>query len=105
VDVGTPRAASRPTAHGELRWRISVRDDGRRGKGGALPTLIEWGDAHPCDHLPASGVVLHSLAVAGLDSEYDALRLADCGIVRASDSAPALAVELDTTSGRVRITT
>ena len=45
---------SNETPSGLLRWRIALRDDGRRD----LPraTLIEWGEAHPADSLPASGV-------------------------------------------------
>jgi hypothetical protein len=57
VDAGTPVAASR----GALSWRIALREDGRRLKREALPVLIEWGEAHPCDQLPASGVQLLAL--------------------------------------------
>jgi len=101
---GSVRAASRQTPHGELRWRITIRDDGRRGAGGALPTLIEWGDMHPCDRLPASGVSLQALEVAGLGDEFGILHLHEAGVARAPAGAPALAIELDTLRGRVRIT-
>lgn len=57
VDAGAPVAASR----GALSWRIALREDGRRLKREALPVLIEWGEAHPCDQLPASGVQLLAL--------------------------------------------
>jgi hypothetical protein len=105
VDSGTPRAASRQTPHGELRWRITIRDDGRRGAGGALPTLIEWGDRHPCDRLPPSGVVLRTIEVAGLDAAFDTLQLAHAGVTRAPAGAVPLAIELDTPRGRVRLMT
>lgn len=54
VDAGEAVEASR----GALRWRIALREDGRRLRREALPVLIEWGDAHPTDTLPASGVQL-----------------------------------------------
>ena len=43
--------------------RITVRGDGARLMDGCLPTLIQWGAAHPCDSLPASGVQLEQLAL------------------------------------------
>ena len=53
IDRGEVLQAERDTPRGLLRWRISVRDDGQRLAGGALPTLIEWGDTHPADSLAA----------------------------------------------------
>ena len=76
IDRGRVLAASRPTPHGLLSWQISVRDDGQRLFGGCLPTLIEWGTTHPCDHLPASGVQLQALQLQHPDAT--ALRAA-CG--------------------------
>jgi len=104
VDSGTVRAASRQTPHGELRWRITIRDDGRRGAGGALPTLIEWGDMHPCDRLPASGVALRTIEVAGLGAAFDTLHLREAGVTPSLDTAMPLAIELDAPRGRVRLT-
>ena len=73
-DIGTARAAMAAAGvdcgevmqaeRGALRWRITVRADGRRVLAGAAPALIEWGDAHPTDNLPASGVRLDALSVA-----------------------------------------
>jgi len=54
VDAGEPVEASR----GNLRWRIALREDGRRLRREALPVLIEWGVAHPADGMPVSGVQL-----------------------------------------------
>ena len=68
IDRGRVLAASRPTPHGLLSWQISVRDDGQRLFGGCLPTLIEWGAAHPCDHLPSSGVQLQALQLQHPDA-------------------------------------
>ena len=61
IDRGRVLAASRPTPHGLLSWQISVRDDGQRLFDGCLPTLIEWGSAHPTHTMPDSGVTLQSL--------------------------------------------
>jgi hypothetical protein len=63
IDRGDVLAASRATAHGELRWKISVRPDGQRLFHGLLPSLIEWGAQHPTDELPASGVTLHAASL------------------------------------------
>ena len=40
-DVGRPVDASRRAPQGELRWRITLRDDGVPQLGGALPALID----------------------------------------------------------------
>ena len=54
VDAGEAVEASR----GALRWRIALREDGRRLRREALPVLIEWGRSHPTDALPDQGVQL-----------------------------------------------
>ena len=43
-DPGPIVAAERMTPRGLLRWRITLRDDGRRPAAGAVPLLIEWGE-------------------------------------------------------------
>jgi hypothetical protein len=60
-----------------LNWRITVRDDGSTECGGALPTLIERDSSeHPCDRLPASGVVLRELTLRGVPPQAaDVLKL------------------------------
>jgi hypothetical protein len=74
VDRGRAVTASRPTPEGLLQWQITVRPDGQRLWDGCLPTLIQWGAVHPCDHLPESGVQLQSLALQHPDAR--ALRAA-----------------------------
>ncbi len=68
--AGTPPggvvAAERNTPAGVLRWQIALQAGGARPLGGALPTLIEWGDIHPCDTLPISGVQLDCVQLIGL---------------------------------------
>jgi hypothetical protein len=63
IDCGALRQAERTTPAGLLRWQISVRTDGRRPLAGAAPALIQWGDAHPTDALPDSGVTLETMQV------------------------------------------
>ncbi len=72
IERGPVLTASRPTPSGLLQWRITVRDDGQRLFGGALPTLIQWGhapgDAHPADSLPAIGLTLNHLTLGHADA-------------------------------------
>lgn len=63
-DLGDILAMSR----GELRWRISVPDDGVLPWSGVLPAAIQWGDGddaepptHPAERLPDAGCELQSL--------------------------------------------
>lgn len=81
--AGEPITASR----GTLRWRIAVRADGTLGCGGALPTLIEWGEQHPADTMSASGVVIEDLALRGLPAAL-APMLPACVRLAADAGAP-----------------
>ena len=67
-DRGPALQASRMTPSGLLQWRISVRDDGQRLLNGVLPTLIEWGDVHPTDAMPASGLRLRRMRLQHPDA-------------------------------------
>ena len=90
-DPGSVLPAERATPDGILRWKISVRPDGRRLVDGAVPTLLEWGDVHPSSSLPASGCSLQALALRGLPQSMAAL-LRDAGVdVEATASAAAAA--------------
>jgi len=73
AEAGWDRGEALHVERGLLRWQISVRRDGQRLCGGALPTLIEWGARHPCDDMPASGVRLQSLTTQGLPASAMAL--------------------------------
>lgn len=66
-EVGDAIAAERQTAHGLLRWRITVPADGRRPAAGAVPLLISWGDEHPSSSLADSGVVIEAVTLGGID--------------------------------------
>lgn len=63
IDAGEVLDASRMTPAGLLQWQITVRLDGRRLFDGCLPTLIQWGQVHPAPGMPASGLVLTSIAL------------------------------------------
>lgn len=103
ADGGELRSAERMTPQGLLRWQISVRVDGCRPLGGAAPSLIAWGDAHPTDSMADSGVRLQAMRVG----EWPAVlrsALPD-GIERDTlDPAPPLAVQLTGPRGPVSLT-
>jgi Glyoxalase-like domain len=102
IDGGRALAASRETPAGLLRWRIAVRDDGALLHGGAMPTLIEWGERHPAETMPASGVVLRSITLRGLaPAAFDSLAWQD--VRRLDTPGPAIEARLDTPRGPVSI--
>ena len=89
IDRGELLTASRMTVHGLLAWQITVRNDGQRLMHGLMPTLIEWGDVHPSDHMVASGATLQSMTVSvphanELWAAYDAIGLADVEVTSGS---------------------
>jgi hypothetical protein len=89
-DPGDVADSERATATGMLRWRITLPRDGRRPAGGAVPLLIAWGQQHPTDSLPASGVEIESLRIGGVEEGVAAtLGTASDGV-----DAPPLAVTL-----------
>ncbi len=101
LQPGEPVAVSRDTSRGRLNWRLLVRDDGQLLHDGALPTLIQWNDAHPVDAMPASPVRLVSLAVRGVPAQAAAV-LKVRGVTMAPESGPpAIEAVLDTPRGRV----
>lgn len=105
IDRGELLAASRMTAHGLLSWKITVRADGQRLMNGTLPTLIEWGDVHPTQHMAASGVTLQSLTASQPDTDqlraaYAALNLQGVDVVQGQAN---LAASLQTPRGLVTL--
>jgi Glyoxalase-like domain len=101
LDAGQAVAAERASPQGLYRWRIAGRADGQLLCGGALPTLIEWQGMHPSDHLPPSGVALHSLQLGGLaDPVMAALGLHG---VRCTAQGVAMRAAFDTPHGRVQL--
>ena len=107
LDPGQPLPASRATALGLLEWQITIRPDGQRQLGGCLPTLIQWGNAHPTDALPPSGVSLQALSLTHPepDAVTEALHaLGLMGLPVQRGSSPGLRVVLSTPRGQVALT-
>lgn len=105
LDPGVPLAAQRETGHGLLKWRITVRDDGRTECAGALPTLIEWAGAHPSVHLPQTPLALQGLVLRGVPQEaLDVLKLPEVTAAPAGPASPApLSATLNSPRGTVII--
>lgn len=107
IERGTVITASRPTPNGLLQWQITVRDDGLRLMDGCLPTLIQWGDVHPCSSLPASGVQLQQLALqhpqaATLQAACEAVGVAN-SVAITPGNTPRLTAQLSTPRGPVTL--
>lgn len=105
IDRGQLVHAERPTPEGLLRWQMSVRDDGQRLFYGALPTLLQWGSAHPADAMPQAGLVLQSLhavhpRLADLQAAHHAIGLEG---VTLEQGPPNLIATLATPKGIVSI--
>lgn len=100
MDPGPVYAAERDTPTGTLRWRITIREDGARLAGGAVPTLIAWDTPSPAASLPPSGVSLERLVVRGVGGEVTAMLVA--AAVRVDEGAgPALEAGVTGRRGRV----
>ena len=102
VDLGGVEAAERATPHGLLRWKISLRADGRRLLGGAAPVLLAWGDVHPTDAMPASGIELQTMRL-GRWPDSLALLLPPQIERDSSPSAPPISVVLSCPRGLVTL--
>ncbi len=100
-DIGPVLAAERATPSGLLCWRISVRDDGALLCGGALPTLIEWGDVHPADSMAPGVLSLQSVTLGGLPPAV--FRALNLGEVQVDSQGPALRVTLNTPRGLLQL--
>jgi hypothetical protein len=103
IERGPLVQAERPTPEGLLQWQISIRRDGQRLFYGGLPTLIQWGGAHPTDAMADSGLALQSLHVChprlpDLQAAHSAIGLQGVG---AYQGAPNLMATLATPKGPV----
>lgn len=103
INCGAVQAAERMTPQGLLRWKISVRADGRRALAGAAPALIEWGAVHPTDSMPDSGVTLQRVRVAAWPASAQALLPSGIDADASPDDAPPLRVVLGTPCGTVTL--
>jgi hypothetical protein len=58
-----------PMSRGQLRWKITVPDDGSLPQNGVLPSVIQWlSERHPAAMLPDRGCRLQSLEATLPDS-------------------------------------
>ncbi|WDY55846.1 VOC family protein [Pseudomonas sp. PSKL.D1] len=54
-----------PMSRGVLSWKISIQPDGHLPLEGAIPSLIDWGDAeHPAQRLDDKGCQLQHLEIS-----------------------------------------
>ena len=105
IDRGELLEASRMTPNGLLAWKITVRTDGQRLMHGTLPTIIEWGNVHPTQHMTSSGVTLQYLSASLPDAEqlraaYTAINLRGVGVAQ---GPPNLTATLQTPRGLVTL--
>ncbi|WP_275250712.1 VOC family protein [Vandammella animalimorsus] len=106
IERGDILQASRQTPRGLLQWQIAVRPDGQRLFDGCLPTLIQWGQAHPSDALPDSGLALHSLHLQHPQAEALRAALKALGLsgqLQLSAGPARLSAQLHTPRGLVTV--
>lgn len=54
--TGGVTGSVQPMERGDLRWRITIPEDGHPVEGGLIPALIQWDvPFHPCERLPDQG--------------------------------------------------
>lgn len=64
VDAHPDSGRATPLSRGELRWTISIADDGALPLDGAFPSLIEWPPGpHPAADMHDAGCRLRSLTI------------------------------------------
>ena len=97
IERGPVLAASRPTPNGLLQWQITVREDGQRLFGGALPTLIQWGATHPSARITDAGLSLRRLQLQHPQAEVLRQALAAIGLggVAVAEGAAGLSAVID----------
>ena len=105
IDGGEPLEAERATPQGLLRWRISVRPDGRRLFGGLLPTLIEWRGPHPVAAMAPAPLQLRTLSLRHPEADRlaEALAAIDAPDVAVSPGPVALRAAIEAPRGCVTL--
>ena len=101
IDRGRVIEASRPGPQGMLRWKMTVRDDGQRLFGGALPSLIEWGTEHPALSMNEPAIALNALTLQHPQAEQLQSALAAIGFdgLTVTHGLPALSAALTLADG------
>lgn len=107
-DLDATRALTGPAVamtRGDLRWQITVPDDGSLPMDGGFPTLIRWGDiaSHPAKALPDSGCRLTRWEVH--HPQADHLRricpLRDATVIFTASQTARFVAHFDTPNGPV----
>jgi hypothetical protein len=102
-----PLGVVTPMSRGNLRWRLTITEDGRLPGGGMVPFLIQWDETvHPASRMPDAGCSLVELR--GFHPQTDEIlsALRSLGADRLlsleqvpSDDAPRLAALIRTPEG------
>jgi hypothetical protein len=111
LDCGTLVDATRQTPEGLLQWRLTVRDDGQRQMGGAVPALIQWGAAdeieprHPTQSMPYSDLQLQGLQLNHTLSVLVETACESIGLngMQVQSGLPGICATLQTPRGLVRL--
>ncbi len=62
ANASAPLGKITAMTRGDLRWRLTLTEDGRLPEAGIIPFLIQWeGNAHPAFKMPESGCTLAGL--------------------------------------------
>jgi hypothetical protein len=102
---GVALTASRPTPAGLLEWQIAVRDDGMRLFDGCLPTLIQWGDAHPSRSMADKGLRLLDLQLQHPQAQalQQALKAVGMNDLKVTTGPACLLLQLEAPRGELQL--
>ena len=91
----------------DLRWQITVPDDGHLNEYGLIPTLIEWHGIHPTSKLESRGCKLLSLRALHPEPEHLQRTLEQLGIQATLEVSyaptPRLIAKIQTPQGEVEL--
>jgi len=94
-----------PMSRGDLRWKLTLTEDGRLPGGGVVPFLIDWGKSnHPTASMAESGCSLAGLCGFHPQPErfrpvLESLGAAHLIDLKTSESGPCLAALIKTPGG------
>jgi hypothetical protein len=103
-----PAPAGRPLrlSRADLKWSITVPDDGLQPNDGLFPAFIQWeGDSHPSTRLPDRGCRLAGLTISHPDMAPIRAAIAglDDGRILLRVGPPALMLEITTPNGTITL--
>jgi Glyoxalase-like domain len=90
-------------SRGDLRWRITVPDDGHLPGEGIVPTLIQWDGVHPVSRMPDRGCRLVKLEATHPEPEriQQTLESIDAPLMVTRGEAPRLRATISSPRGVV----